>query len=395
MRTTVASGVSRHFRTSVCAAAALATFCPATRADEPRARLRELGITIGRYSPGPLDSITDVKGVLVGQTTIVRGEGKLVPGHGPIRTGVTAIVPHGGDLWREKVPAGVFVMNGNGEVTGTHWLNEAGALEVPILLTNTMNVGRVSDAAAAWMIRKYPDLGIGDDVVLPVVGECDDSFLNDAQARAVGEADVFSALDSAKGGLVEEGTVGAGTGMVAFEFKGGIGTASRLLPKEDGGFTVGALVNANFGARGDLRVDGVPVGRMITDQMPSERGDGSIIIVVATDAPLDSRQCQRIARRAIVGLAHTGSTVRHTSGDFAIAFSTAYRIPHYPKELFYTVTLLSDGHITPLFEATEDAVEEAILNALCMARTTVGRDGNTAHAIPLDRLRSLVLSKRP
>jgi D-aminopeptidase len=265
---------------------------------------------------------------------------------------------------------------------------------VPILLTNTMNVGRVSDAVVTWMIRKYPDLGVTDDVVLPVVGECDDSFLNDAQARAVGEPEVLQALDSASSGAVAEGAVGAGTGMTAFEFKGGIGTSSRVLAKEEGGFTVGALVNANFGAREDLRVDGVPVGLKIPDLRPRDRNDGSIIIVIATDAPLDSRQCMRLAKRAMVGLAYTGSTVRHSSGDFAIAFSTAYRIPHYPKELFYDVTLLSDGHITPLFEATEEAVEEAILNALCMAQTTVGRDGNTAYAIPLDRLRSLVLSQR-
>ncbi len=355
-----------------------------------RARLRDLGITIGRYAPGPLNAITDVVGVLVGHATIVRGDGALVPGHGPVRTGVTAVLPHGGDLWNQKVPAAAFVMNGNGEVTGLHWVNESGALEVPILLTNTMNVGRVSDAAVAWMIRKYPDLGIGDDVVLPVVGECDDSFLNDAQARAVGEAEVFSALDTAHSGPVAEGAVGAGTGMMAFEFKGGIGTASRVLSKEQGGFTVGALVNANFGTREDLRVAGIPVGEKIRDLMPKDMNDGSIVIVVATDAPIDSRQCMRLARRAIVGLAYTGATVRHTSGDFAVVFSTASRIPHYPKELLYSVTLLSDGHITPLFEATEEAVQEAILNAICMARTTVGRDGNTAYAIPLDRLRQVV-----
>ncbi len=364
------------------------------RETDQRTRLRDLGITVGQYAPGPFNAITDVNGVLVGHSTIIRGEGLLIPGKGPIRTGVTAVIPHGGDLWREKVPAAAFVINGNGEVTGLHWVNEAGALEVPILLTNTMNVGRVSDACIAWMIRKYPDLGITDDVVLPVVGECDDSFLNDAQARAVGESEVVQALDSARSGPVPEGAVGAGAGMMAFDFKGGIGTASRVLSKEEGGFTVGALVNANFGARKDLMVDGIPVGRWIPDLQPRGQNDGSVIIIIGTDAPLDSRQCLRLAKRAVVGLARTGSTVRHSSGDFAIVFSTAYRIPHYPKELFYDVRLLSDGHITPLFEATEEAVEEAVLNAVCMAQTTVGRDGNTAYALPLDRLKRIVLSQR-
>lgn len=363
----------------------------AAKDDASRQRLRELGIVIGHMKPGPVNAITDVRGVLVGHATLIEGEGALVRGSGPIRTGVTAILPHGGDLWRQKVPAGVFAMNGNGEVTGTHWIAESGALEVPILLTNTMNVGRVSDAAVAWMIRKYPGLGVDDDVVLPVVGECDDSFLNDAQARAVGVNEVFQALDGARGGPVEEGAVGAGTGMTCFDFKGGIGTSSRVLEAEDGGYTVGALVNANFGTREEMVVAGVPVGRQIKDLLPIEHNDGSIIIVVATDAPLDARQCQRLARRAMVGLARTGSSVRHSSGDFAIAFSTANRIPHYPEDPLFTMTLLSDGHITPLFEGVEEAVEEAVLNAVCKARTIVGRDGNTAFALPLDRLRSIVL----
>jgi D-aminopeptidase len=355
-------------------------------ADGPRRRVRDLGVVIGRLAPGPLNAITDVNGVRVGQVTLNRGEGKLVPGKGPVRTGVTAILPHGGDLWREKVPAATWVLNGTGEMTGSIWIDTQGALEVPILLTNTMNIGRVMDGVVQYMLKRYPDIGIGDDVVAPTVAECDDSTLNDARGLHVSAEDTVRAIEEAREGPVAEGAVGAGTGMMSYQFKGGIGTASRVLPKEDGGFTVGVLVNANMGRRADLSVDGVPVGREIPERMPKESVDGSIIIVVATDAPLDHLKLKRLASKAGLGLARTGTISNHGSGDIFLAFSTGNRVPHYPKPLTYTLTVVADDHLDPIFRAAEEATEEAILNALTMATTTVGRDGNTAYALPLDRL---------
>ncbi len=361
--------------------------------DGERRRVRDLGIVVGRMAPGRLNAITDVKGVRVGHVTLVRGEGRLQPGKGPARTGVTAILPHGGDLWREKVPAATWVINGTGEVTGSIWINTQGALEVPILLTNTMNIGRVMDGVVAYMLKRYPDIGIGDDVVAPTVAECDDSTLNDTRGLHVSVEDTVRAIESAREGPVAEGAVGAGTGMMAFDFKGGIGTASRGLPPDKGGWTVGVLVNDNMGEdRENLLVAGVPVGREVTDLRPIEdggatgHGDGSIIIVVATDAPLDHLKLQRLASKAALGLARTGATSRHSSGDIVIAFSTGNRVPHYPKPLTYTMTVVADQHLTPIFQAAEEATEEAVLNSLTMATTTVGRDGNTAYALPLDRL---------
>ena len=357
---------------------------PAT--EPPRQRLRELGIVVGTLAPGPLNAITDVRGVRVGQVTLHHGEGKLKPGEGPVRTGVTAILPHGGDLWREKVPAATWVLNGTGEMTGSIWVNTQGALEVPILLTNTMNIGKVMDGVVAYMLKRYPDIGIGDDVVAPTVAECDDSTLNDARGLHVSVEDTVRAIEEAREGPVAEGAVGAGTGMISYGFKGGIGTASRRLPKEAGGWTVGALVNANMGRRAELTIAGVPVGREIPERPPKRVGDGSIIIVIATDAPLDHLKLQRLASKAALGLARTGTISNHGSGDIFIAFSTGNRVPHYPEALTYTLTIVPDDHLDPLFQAAQEATEEAILNALTMAVTTVGRDGNTAFALPLDRL---------
>lgn len=358
-------------------------------AEPPRARLRDLGIAVGVRTPGPLNAITDVAGVKVGHATIVKGRGKLVPGKGPARTGVTAVLPHGGDLWKEKVPAGLFVLNGNGELTGAHWIETQGALEVPILLTNTMNTGRVADGVIDYMVKKHPKIGIADDVVIPVVAECDDSTLNDAQGRHAKAADAVRAIEGAAGGPVAEGAVGAGTGMIAYEFKAGIGTASRVLSKEEGGYVVGALVNANMGRREELTVAGVPVGREIPE-LPIKASEGSIIAVIATDAPLDALKLKRLAARGSLGLARTGATARHGSGDLFLAFSTGNRIPHYPKDFPYSLAVVDDNHLNPLFEAAAEAVEEAILNALTAAKTTEGRDGNTAYALPLDRLRAVL-----
>lgn len=313
-----------------------------------------------------------------------------MPGQGPVRTGVTAIVPRD-DVWNRKVFAGGFVLNGNGEMSAMHWVREAGWLETPILLTGTLSVGRTMDAMVGWMGKKYPAMGIDDDVVLPMVGECDDSFLNDQRGRHIQEKDVYAALDGAKTGPVPEGAVGAGTGMVSYRFKGGIGSASRVLPKAAGGYTVGVLVNCNMGAREDLRIDGVPVGREITDLMPKRKpSEGSIIMVIATDAPLLPHQLERIAKRGALGLARTGTTARHSSGDFMLAFSTATVVPHYPEALTMKLEAVNNTQITPLFEATVEAAEEAVVNALVAAVTSEGRDGHVAYELPHERLRAVM-----
>jgi D-aminopeptidase len=396
---------------------------------EERQRARALGIVVGRYQPGPLNSITDVAGVKVGHVTLIRGEGALKPGEGPVRTGVTVVIPRD-DVWNKKVPAGAFVLNGTGEMTGLAWVAESGFLEYPIALTSTLNVPRVANGVMNWMIARYPAIGITDDTLTPVVAECDDSRLNDSQGRHVTEADVVRALNDAKGGPVAEGSVGAGTGMVSYGFKGGIGTASRRLPEKEGGYTVGVLVNANHGRREDLVVSGVPVGKLYEREgaplgsatpeptereeaplrsappVPTQRAvasrdvsasgqsEGSIIVIVATDAPTDSRQLGRLAKRAALGLARTGSTARHGSGDFMLAFSTANVIPHYPQERTFSMNHLADTHMNALFAATVEATEEAILNALMMASTVVGRDGWRVEAISLQRVRALLAGGR-
>lgn len=381
--------------TAWCVLFAGHVFAGMGEAADVRQRARELGIVVGRYQPGPFNAITDVAGVKVGHRTLVRGEGPLKPGEGPVRTGVTVIVPRE-DVWQKKVPAGSFVLNGTGEMTGLSWVAESGFLEYPIALTNTLNVPRVADGVISWMIKRYPAIGISDDTLTPVVAECDDGRLNDIQGRHVSEVDVIAALESAKSGPVEEGAVGAGTGMIAYGFKGGIGTSSRKLPLQEGGYTVGVLVNANHGRRHELVVNGVPVGRLyesaspLAESLQSGPHEGSIIIIIATDAPLDSRQLGRLAKRAALGLARTGATARHGSGDFMLAFSTANVIPHYPQEPTYTLTHLADVHLNPLITATVEATEEAVLNALTMATTTIGRDGYRAEAIDLDRLKTIL-----
>ena len=363
--------------------------------DGARQRVRDMGIIIGRYPPGPFNAITDVAGVRVGHTTLIRGDGPLKPGEGPVRTGVTVIVPRD-QVWRDKVPAGSFVLNGTGEMTGLSWVAESGFLEYPIALTNTLNIPRVANGMMSWMIARYPEIGISDDTLTPVVAECDDGRLNDIQGRHVSEQDVAMALDSASSGPVAEGTVGAGTGMVSYGFKGGIGTASRRLPEEEGGYVVGVLVNANHGRRPELVVAGVPVGARYDKGGPMAEGvrpglsEGSIIVIVATNAPLDGRQLTRLAKRAALGMSRTGSSARHGSGDFILAFSTANVIPHYPQQPTYTLTHLADTHLNPLITATAEASEEAVLNALTMASTVIGRDGHRAEAIDLSRLKALI-----
>ncbi len=377
--------------------------------EEPRVRVRALGLRLGQLEPGPLNAITDVPGVKVGQVTLMRGEGPLQPGQGPIRTGVTVIVPRD-DVWHKKVPAGAFVLNGTGEMTGLAWVAESGFLEYPIALTNTLNVPRVANGVISWMLRQYPGIGITDDTLTPVVAECDDGRLNDIQGRHVSETDVMQALDGATSGPVTEGSVGAGTGMISYGFKGGIGTASRRLPAASGGFTVGVLVNANHGRRPELTMGGVPVGQQydaaptlssrLTEPNPGHRqasregssgnAEGSIIVIIATDAPLEGRQLTRLGKRAALGLARTGSTARHGSGDFMLAFSTGNVIPHYPTEPTFALTHLADTHLNAVITATVEATEEAILNALTGATTVTGRDGFRAEAISISRLRILL-----
>ncbi|MCX6624774.1 MAG: P1 family peptidase [Acidobacteria bacterium] len=320
-----------------------------------RPRARDLGIVIGTLEPGPLDAITDVPGVAVGHTTVSRGDS--------IRTGVTVILPHGGNLFREKVPGAVFVGNAFGKLAGSTQVEELGEIETPIALTSTLNVPRVADALIDYMLA----LPGNDQVrsVNPLVGETNDGYLNDIRARVVGRAEVLEALRTAHGGPVEEGSVGAGTGTVAFGYKGGIGTASRKVS----GWTVGVLVQTNFG--GDLRLNGVPVGRELRAKGPNS-GNGSILMVVATDAPVDARNLRRMGARTMFGLARSGSSGSNGSGDYAIAFSTA-RGPG---------RLLSNDEMSPLFQAVIDSTEEAISNSLLKAVTTTG-NGHTVEALPI------------
>lgn len=396
-------GIARLFTLSCLATVIAGCVSPAkAESTQERQRLRDLGIVIGQYQPGPLNAITDVAGVKVGHATLIQGEGQLKPGQGPVRTGVTVVIPRD-DVWHKKVAAGSFVLNGTGEMTGLAWVTESGFLEYPIALTNTLNVPRVANGVMSWMIRQYPEIGISDDTLTPVVAECDDGRLNDIQGRHVSEQNVIAALDGASGGPVKEGTVGAGTGMVSYGFKGGIGTASRKLSEKEGSYTIGVLVNANHGHRPELVVAGVPVGKLYEPpQQPQQQSqtlspgqsEGSIIVVIATDAPLDSRQLTRLAKRAALGLARTGSTARHSSGDFMLALSTANVIPHYPKDPTYQLTHLADTHLNPLITATVEATEEAILNALTMATTVTGRDGHRIEAIDLGRLQTFLSGSR-
>ena len=350
-----------------------------------RPRARELGITLGVLPPGPQNAITDVGGVLVGHATIRRGDGPLVRGVGPVRTGVTAILPHGGSLYLEKVPAAAEVFNGYGKTTGLVQVAELGEIETPILLTNTLSVGRAADALVGYMVERHPAIGVTTSSVNPIVAECNDGFLNDLGGRHVGEAEVRAALADARDGAVAEGNLGAGTGMSAYGFAGGIGTSSRRLAADRGGWTVGALVLANFGRRRDLLIAGVAVGREL-EAAQQERERGSIIVIVATDAPLDARQLGRVARRGPLGLARTGSHGGHGSGDVIIAFSTANRIAHYPMGLVRQIAVVDENGpaIDDLFAATVEATEEAVINALCGAQPIEGRDGHRREALPID-----------
>jgi D-aminopeptidase len=366
-------------------------------------RARDLGIVIGEGTPGRLNAITDVAGIRVGHTTLIRGDGARIIGEGPVRTGVTVIVPHDGDIWSEPLFAGCHTLNGNGELTGLEWIREAGLIVSAIALTNTHSVGVVHDAMIAHAVRAHQPGELYWS--LPVVGETWDGVLNDIAGFHVRPEHVDEALAAARGGPVVEGAVGGGTGMICSEFKGGIGTASRVVPGDRGGWTVGALVQANYGRRSLLRIDGVPVGREIpVAEVPSPygtrrsasvgQGDGSIIVILATDAPLLPHQCTRLAQRAGLGLARMGSIASTTSGDLFLCFATGNRglpPPEGPAgPPASDIRMVAESAVDPLFEAAVEATEEAIVNALVAATTVTGCDGVTAHALPIDRLREVM-----
>jgi D-aminopeptidase len=364
-----------------------ALLAPMTSPAQPDpTRLRDLGIRPGIFDPGPLNALTDVDGVQVGHRTLVEGDS--------VRTGVTAILPHEGDLFRDKVPAAVHVGNGFGKAAGFLQVQELGTIETPIVLTNTLDVGTAVEAVVRWTLDRPGH----DDVssVNAVVGETNDGSLNDIRGQHVTESDVIAAVEAADGGPVAEGSVGAGTGTSALGWKGGIGTSSRVLPDEHDGYTVGALVQANYG--GVLRIDGVPVGRRLGRYdfrsvvegagAASDRPDGSCMIVLATDAPVSPRNLERMAKRAMLGLARTGSYASNGSGDFVVAFSTQNKRTDDASP--QPNSLLPNSDMSPLFLATVEAVEEAVYNALTAATTVEGRDGHTQEALPLSRLRELL-----
>jgi D-aminopeptidase len=359
----------------------LVAFLAAAAPPEDRPRAREFGLVVGVLPPGPLDAITDVAGVKVGQVTLIEGK--------DVRTGVTAILPHGGNIYQDKVPAGISVGNGYGKLTGVTQVTELGTLETPIILTNTLSVPAAVDAVIDWTLGLAGNERVAS--VNPVVGETNDGWLNDIRGRHVTKAHVLEAIGTAADGPIAEGAVGAGTGTTCFEYKGGIGTASRRLPDARGGYTVGVLVQTNFS--GVLTIRGLPFDRKDAGAAaPNPGGEGSCMIVVATDAPLDARNLERLAKRALLGIARTGGYFSNGSGDYAIAFSTAaaVRVPQRPAERTRTVTVLRDDAASPLFQAAAEASEEAILNSLFKAVRTEGKDGHVVEALPLERVKALL-----
>jgi D-aminopeptidase len=358
---------------------------PASLAAQDRVRARALGIAPGIFQPGPHNAITDVSGVRVGHTTVILGDS--------VRTGVTAILPHGGNLFLDRVPAAIHVGNGYGKLLGSTQVNELGELESPILLTCTLCVWKAADALVGWMLEQPGMSGVRS--INPVVGETNDGFLNAIRDRPITEAHVRAALAAADTGVVAEGSVGAGTGTIAYQWKGGIGTSSRVTGAA--GWTVGVLVQANHG--GDLLIRGVPVGRGlgrtgVTRGAADKRGDGSIIIVVATDAPITDRNLRRLGSRAMMGLGRTGSSAGNGSGDYVIAFSTSPAVRRARGATRLSLSELGNDEMDALFEAVAEATEEAVDNALFMA-TTVAGNGNRAEAIPLDEVKRLLASPKP
>jgi D-aminopeptidase len=374
--------------TTVCSVVLSVFLCVGTPAfAQTKPRARDLGVPFDG-TPGANNAITDVAGVEVGHTTLISGSGKLKVGEGPVRTGVTAVLPRGKDSL-DPVFGAWFTLNGNGEMTGTTWLEESGFLDGPVMITNTHSVGVVRDAVIAWRIKKAPPDEDGYDWSLPVVAETADDDLNDMNGFHVKPEHAFHALDTAHGGPVEEGNVGGGTGMICNEFKGGIGTASRVLPARLGGYTIGVLVQCNYGWRSQLRIAGVPVGQEITDHTVRNEDIGSIIIVIATDAPLIPTQLKRVVRRATLGLGRDGSFSGDGSGDIFVAFSTANPGAAGSKGV-HDLKMLANEQLNPIFLATVQATEEAIVNAMVAAETMTGANDLTVYALPHDRLREVL-----
>ncbi len=355
-----------------------------------RPRAREAGVRFGDVPTGARNSVTDVKGVKVGHCTLRSGDGKLVPGEGPVRTGVTVILPHGDNLYRNPVKGTYFALNGCGGLTGALQTKEFGVIDSPIGLTNTMGMASVAEGLVRYTLERNPLAGIEHDTVIPTVSECDDSYLNDARGLHVRPEHVHDAIAAADDDVCE-GAVGAGSGMVCYDFKGGIGTSSRVVEVQGEKYTVGIIVLSNHGERDELTVDGVPVGKMLTTFNPHREENGSIVTVVATDAPLDARQLGRIARRAGMGLALTGSCANNGSGDIMIAFSTVNVHDRCQEDCFVvTDHLLVDREMSPLFRATVDCTAEAIINSLFKGETVKGRDDNTVPGLPIDETLELL-----
>jgi L-aminopeptidase/D-esterase-like protein len=381
-------------RQLIACCALLLLAASALAASEPRPRARDLGVPFDG-TPGPLNAITDVAGVLVGHTTLISGNGKLVVGQGPVRTGVTAVLPRGAVSVQRFSFAGWFAQNGNGEMTGTTWVEESGFLEGPVLITNTHSVGVVRDALIAWRVAHGPPDATESWWSLPVVAETWDGWLNDINGFHVRPEHVFHALDSAHSGAVEEGAVGGGTGMICNGFKGGIGTSSRQLTDKDGGYLLGVLVQCNYGTRQNLRIAGIPVGREIPSEdpyawVPSDLAErGSIIVVVATNAPLLPHQLKRIARRVSLGIGRNGSIASNGSGDIFIAFSTA-NPGASDVDRVVDLRMVPNDSLNPLFAATVQATEEAIVNAMVAAEDMTGIDGHHVRALPHDKLRAVL-----
>lgn len=351
-----------------------------------RPRCREYGVRLGVLEPGPKNTISDVGEVRVGHMTLLSGEGPLVPGTGPIRTGVTVVVPHRGNVWKDRPKAAWDTVNGAGELTSAVTMEEFGTLETPIGLTNTLCVGNVFTGLIEATLAANPQAGVTEDSIVATVSECDDQWLNDIRGLHVKPHHVRDALAAATADT-NLGTVGAGTGMTCCEFKGGVGSASRRTKAEDGGYTVGALVVSNFGWRKHLTIAGVPVGRELEDLEPKPPGGGgSIVMVLATDAPLDARQLKRLARRSFHGLARTGSFSSNGSGDITVAFSTSARVPYDAPTEPLEERRVHDARMNPLFLAAVEATEEAIVDSLFTATTVVGRDGHTSPELPADKV---------
>jgi D-aminopeptidase len=367
------------------------------RAARKRCRLRDLGIVIGKHPTGDLNTITDVPGVRVGHCTVVEGSGRKSPGKGPVRTGVTVILPSE-RVYDEKLVAGAFILNGAGEVAGLTQLSEWGLIETPIALTNTMSVGQVSDGAIKWMANKYAKLWDEREVVIPIVGECDDSFLNDAIGFHIAEEHVKAAFRAAKPGPVTEGAVGSGTGMICCDLKGGIGTSSRRLEVAGTQHTLGVLVMSNFGVLEDLRVDGFPIGQILASTQVNDnrrkRNYGSIIVIIATDIPLSATQITRICKRSALGIGRVGTYAAHGSGEIIVGFSTGNVVRPGARNHKYKLTLIADEYLNQAYQAVIEATEEAILNSLTAAVEMEGVDGHRAPAIDLHFLKSTMADVR-